>query len=258
MIMEQFTNAARTFQYDYIYIDALFLTLWVSYLIYTKKWSALKAGIFFGLCVYVIDAIWWWNAPAGAHYPEGTYIREYTIGGIQMPHPLGEYFWLKFGADFMMTISYAIFAFAWFWIIFENFEHPNKKDIILSTILYFGAWMATPFISLLLPIDDRLVETVRHMDTQMVVWIINVIVGYIILSIVYGTEKFNSKNPKIIGYVFIVGCLQSFYMEFPLFISGIRPTGVLFLIYEIFFLVNQGAPYIYIIWDKIIPKLARK
>ena len=118
--------------------------------------------------------------------------------------------------------------------------------------------LSTPFISLLLPIDDRLVETVRHMDTQMAVWIINVIVGYIILSILYGTDKFNSKAPKIIGYVFIVGCLQSFFMEFPLFISSIRPTGILFLIYEIFFLVNQGAPYLYILWDKVIPKLAKK
>lgn len=258
MLLEEFTNAARNFQYDYIYIDAIFLTIWVSYLIYTKKWPALKAGVFFGICVYIIDAIWWWNSPAGANYPAGTYIREYTIGGIKIPHPLGEYFWLKFGADFMMTISYGIFAFAWFWIIFKNFKDPNTKEIIISTCLYFGSWLATPFISSLLPIDDRLVETVRHMDTQMIVWIINAIMGYIILSIIYGTDKFKSKNPKIIGYVFIVGCLQSFFMEFPLFISGIRPTGIFFLIYEIFFLVNQGAPYIYILWDKVIPLLKKK
>ncbi|MHA1147314.1 MAG: hypothetical protein ACTSR8_03625 [Promethearchaeota archaeon] len=258
MILEQFNNAVRTFQYDYIYIDAICLTIWVSYLIYTKKWAALKAGIFFGMCVYFIDAIWWWNTPAGANYPEGTYIREYIIGGVELPHPLGKYFWLKFGADFMMTISYGMFAFAWFWIIFENFSEPDKKEIVISTCLYFGSWLIIPFISLLLPIDDRLVETVRHMDTQMFIWIVNVIVGYFVLSIIYGTDKFNSKNPKIICYVFIIGCLQSFFMEFPLFISGIRPTRILFLIYEIFFLVNQGAPYLYILWDKILPKLARK
>jgi len=258
MIMQELTNAARNFQYDYIYIDAFFLAIWIGFLIYYKKWATLKAGILFGLCVYFIDAIWWWNMPAGANYPEGTYIREYIIGGVQMPHPLGEYFLLKFGADFMMTLSYSLFAFAWFWIIFENFEKKNIKEIILFTGLYFGSWMATPFLSFWLPIDDRLVETVRHMDTQIFIWIVNVFIGYAVLSLVYGTDKFNSKNPKIIGYVFVIGCLQSFFMEFPLFISGIRPTGVEFLIYEIFFLVNQGAPYIYIIYDKIIPIITER
>jgi len=258
MILQSLTDAARTFEYDYIYIDAILLTLWLLVVIKYKKWSALKAGFLFGIMVYVIDAVFWWNITAGANYPSGTFIREYWIGGTQMPHPLGPYFFLKSGADFMMTLSYSLYAFTWLWIMFENIEKRDKKEILLFTTLFFGLWMTTPLLSLLLPIDNTIVHTVRHMDTQIIAWIANVIIGYSILVIIYGTNLVKSKNLKILGYVFLIGCIESFFMEFPLFITGIRPTNIPFLIYEVFFLFNQGAPYLYILWDKVIPKLKER
>lgn len=254
-ILESFYDAARNFEYDYIYIDAIFLSVWVLVLIKNKKWRALKAGIILGFLVYLIDAIIWWNLPAGENYPQGTFIREYWIGGIQMPHPLGDYFWLKFGADFMMIFSYSMFAFPWLWIMFENYKKRDLKEMTLYTSLFFGFWMVTPFISFGLPIDDTLVETVRHMDTQMYIWIVNAIIGYTFLGIIYSFKRFGNRDLKVIAYVLVLGCLESFFMEFPLFLSGIRPTGVEFLIYEILFLFNQGAPYAYVIWDKILPWL---
>lgn len=257
MIFDTLTNAERTFQYDYIFVDAFFLAIWLSLIIKNKKWKALKAGIFFAICVYFIDAVFWWNIPAGPLYP-GDYIREYWIGGVQMPHPLGEYIIIKFGADFMMTISYSLFAFTWLWIVFENIEKKDLKEVGLYSALYFCFWMLIPLLSLLLPINDTTVYCVRHMDTQISAWIINVIVGYSILVILYGTNIINKKNRKIILYIFLIGCLESFYMEFPLFVSGIRPNNILFLIFEIFFLFNQGAPYLYILWDVIIPILKKK
>jgi hypothetical protein len=231
--------------------------IWLLVVIKKKKWKALKAGIIFGFCVYMIDAVFWWNIPAGPLYP-GANIREYVIGGVQMPNPLGGYFLLKFGADFMMTFSYSLFAFTWLWIIFENFEKRDFREIGLFSGLYFCSWMLIPFISILLPINDTLVHSVRHMDTQIIAWLVNVVVGYVILAIFYGTNIVKKKNPKMILYVFVVGCVESFYMEFPLFISGIRPTNVPFLIYEIFCMFNQGAPYLYILWDVFLPKLKEK
>ncbi len=254
MIFESLTNAERTFQYDYIFIDVFFLAIWLSLIIKNKKWKALKAGVFFAICVYLIDAVFWWNIPAGPLYP-GEYIREYLIGGVQMPHPLGSYFFIKFGADFMMTISYSLFAFTWLWIVFENIKKRDLKEIGLYSGLYFCSWMIIPLLSFLLPINDTIVYTVRHMDTQFSAWVVNVIVGYSILALIYGTNIIKKKNPKIIIYVFVIGCVESFYMEFPLFVFGIRPTNVPFLIYEIFFLFNQGAPYLYTLWDVIFPKI---
>lgn len=251
-------EAWRIFQYDYIYIDAFFLLIWIGLLIKKKKWNPMIYGIIFGICVYIIDAVAWFNIPENSNYPPGTYIREYWIGGVYMPRPLGDYFWVKFGADFMMTLSYSMFAFAWLWIAFENIKKKDIKEVFLFTTVFFTSWLLTPFISFWLPINDTIVETVRHMDSQFILWIVNGTLGYIILYIIYGTNRFKSKNPKIIFYVLIIGFTESFFMEFPLFITGIRPTGVLFLIYEIFILFNQGAPYLFILYDKVLPWLFRK
>jgi hypothetical protein len=95
------------------------------------------------------------------------------------------------------------------------------------------------------------------------VWIVNLFVGYSIFALIYGTGiikkiKPGAKNQKpIIFYVFLVGCLESFFMEFPLFIWGIRPPDPVFLIIEIFLLVNQGAPYLYIAYDIVLPFAAK-
>ncbi len=258
MFSENFYEAFRNFQYDYIFFDAIFLCVWLFTLIYFKKWSALAAGLGFGIIIYFIDSVWWWNSSAGPNYPPGTMIREYWIGGVQMPHPLGDDFLLKFGADFMMTISYAMFTFGWLWIVFENYTKKNPKEILLFSFLYLGSWLATPFLSFLIPWDDTPVYTVRHMDTQFLVWIVNVIVGYVILTIIYGTNILKKKNPKIIPYVLATGIAASFCMEFPLLIFGIRPSGIFFLLFELGFLFNQGAPYLYIMYDILFPFLGKK
>jgi len=257
-VFESFNQAIRNFEYDYIFIDSIFLTIWIAILVKYKKWNPIKFGIVTGFIIYFIDTIVWFNLPAGSNYPSGTFIREYWIGGVYMPRPLGNHFWPKFGADFMMTFSYSMFAFGWLWIIFENFIKKNKKEILLFTLIYFGSWMLIPFLSFWLPLNDTIVDSVRYMDTQMVAWVINIFVGYFILFLIYGTNKFKSKNPKIILLVFIVGCTNGFFMEFPLLISGIRPTGALYLLYGVVFMFNQGAPYLYIAYDKVLPWLIVK
>lgn len=254
-IFDPFTQAIRRFEYDYIFIDSIFLTFWIALLIKYKKWNPLKFGVITGLLVYFIDAVVWFNVPVNSNYPPGTFIREYWIGGIYMPRPLGNYFWAKFGADFMMTISYALFAFGWLWIMFENFTKKKSKEIILFTLVFFASWLLVPFLSFWIPLNDTLVYSVRYMDTQIVIWIVNFLVGYFVLYLIYGTNKFGSKNSKIILYVFMIGCTGAFFMEFPLLISGIRPTGILFLIYDTILMFNQGAPYLYIAYDKVLPWL---
>lgn len=257
-LFESFNQARRIFDYDYIFFDSFFLTIWIAILVKYKKWNPLKFGIFTGFIIYFIDSIVWFNLPAGNNYLAGTFIREYSIGGVYMPRPLGDYFWAKFGADFMMTFSYSMFAFGWLWIMFENFFKKNLKEILQFTLIYFISWMLIPLFSLIIPLNDIQVDTVRYMDTQMIAWSINLIVGYLFLSLIYGTNKFGSKKPKTILYVFVVGCVGAFFMEFPLLIFGIRPTGVFFLLYEVLFMLNQGAPYLYVLYDKILPWLFMK
>ena len=217
--LDAITDAARNFQYDYIIFDAIFLAIWITVLVILKKKKPLLMGLVFGILVYIIDAVWWWNAPAGSNYPAGTFVREYWIGGVQVPHALDPLFFLKCGADFMMTVSYSLFAFAWLWIMFENFKEWDGKEkfikeTILFTGLYFGSWMLIPTLSQLIPLNDVMVNTVRHMDTQVLIWIVNVCVGYAILAIIYGSGKFSERNLNVLGFIFIIGCAQSFSWSF--------------------------------------------
>ncbi|MFW9878007.1 MAG: hypothetical protein ACFFG0_33405, partial [Candidatus Thorarchaeota archaeon] len=49
-----------------------------------------------------------------------------------------------------------------------------------------------------------------------------------------------------------------FMMESYLLFTGIRPSGFDLLLYDSLILTNQGIPYLYIIFDKIIPKIKER
>ncbi len=243
MILEQFNNPSRIFQYDYIYIDAIFLAIWIFILLKNKKYSALIFGAVISPIIYYIDAHIWWNGFSAT----GTFMREYWIGGMAVPHPLGTYFWQKFGADFMMTISYALFTFPWLWIMFEGLRSKAWKQMAKYTLIFFGFWILIPLLSILLPTNNVMVETVRHTSSN--IWLINLLIGYGLLFLVYRREL------ATVGKVSLIGMLGALIMEVPLFVFSIRPTGIGFILLEAVFLLNQGVPYLFLVWDKVLPKL---
>ena len=119
------------------------------------------------------------------------------------------------------------------------------------TALLFAGWLAIPFVSRWVPLIDDPIMTVRHISSRVWLHIAAVIVGYAAL-IALGVEF------KTIAYVFWVGCMLAFMMEFALLVSGIRSTSFALLAYETLILTNQGIPYLYIIKEKISPALARR
>ena len=253
MFPAEFYQARRFFQYDYIYIDAVFLCIWLGILLWNKEYRAVIFGAIIAPIIYLIDAYIWWNNSAGPGFPPGTFIREYWIGGVPMPHPLGQYWLAKFGADFMMTISYTLFTFPWLFIVFKQLRRGSgiPKKIIAYTLLWIGMWFLTPLLSIVLPLDNTPVETVRHMHSQFTSWIVNLFIGYGLLAIVY------RKNLTLVLRVLAVGVFGALVMELPLYLFRIRPTGILFVLFEGFFLLNQGVPYLFLLFDKVIPGLQR-
>lgn len=251
---EEFYQARRVFQYDYIYVDAFFLLIWLALLIRNKEYKALIFGAIISPIIYLIDAYIWWNSSAGPAHPPGTHIREYWIGGVQVPRPQGAYLWPKFGADFMMTISYALYAFPWLYIVFRNLRKGTlfSKEVLKYTVVWVAAWFLVPLLSILLGIDDTPVQAVRYMNSQFSGWIINLLIGYGLLAIVY------RKNLTRVAYLLGIGALGAFIMEVPLYLFGIRPTGILFIIFEGLFLLNQGVPYLFLTVDKVIPAVQHK
>jgi len=89
------------------------------------------------------------------------------------------------------------------------------------------------------------------MESQVWVQILVVIVGYIALLVL----KYDLRT---ILYVFWIGCMLAFMMEFSLLVSRIRPMDPRLLAYETLILTNQGIPYVYIIWSKILPRLRER
>ena len=228
MILNIDHDITRHFEFDYLIFDAVFLALYVTLLIVEKRVVPLKAGLICAVLIYIIDGIIW----------TATGVREY---GISAP-------WMKHVVDFMMDVSYGIVAFSWVWIAFES---KSARDVFLWTAMLFAGWLLVPFASTLVDLYDAPITTVRHMESQVWVQILVVIAGYATLVAL----KYDLKT---LLYVFWIGCMLTFMMEFSLFISKIRPPNVKVLIYETLILTNQGIPYVYVIWDRILPVLRKR
>ncbi|MHA1270537.1 MAG: hypothetical protein ACTSPY_12165 [Candidatus Helarchaeota archaeon] len=239
------TEIIRNFDFDYIIFDAIFLLIYMGILIQQKRFKPLLVGFITAIFTYIIDAGFWYNTPSNI---PGANIREYIIKSLGIPLTGDVFNVIKFCSDFMMTISYSIVAFSWVWIMFESWKKFKIKDMVFWTSFLFIGWLLIPFISIFTNLNQIDIWTVRHMATQLLIQIIVVGVGYFLMIILYF-----KKDPKVIVYVFFIGCFQAFAMEFPLLISGIRPSGWDLLLYETLILTNQGIPYLFIIWDKIIP-----
>jgi hypothetical protein len=148
----------------------------------------------------------------------------------------------------MMDVSYGIIAFSWVWIAFER---KGTWDVVFWTALLFAGWLAIPFVSRWVPLIDVPIRTVRHMSSRVWLHIAAVIVGYAAL-IALGFEL------RLIAYVFWVGCMLAFMMEFSLLVSGIRSPSFALLAYETLILTNQGIPYLFIIKERLLPALTRR
>ncbi|MFW9939650.1 MAG: hypothetical protein ACFFFT_01320 [Candidatus Thorarchaeota archaeon] len=219
-------DVIRIFDFDYLIFDLVLFLIFISVLIVQKKIIPFIVGLLCGLLFLIIDGIIWWN----------TGIRE-----IDPPN-------MKIAVDFMMDFSYGLLAFSWVMIMFER---KNLKEIILWTAFLYGGWLIIASFSQVLPLNDTEIITIRHMKHLRIVEISTVIIGYSLLVIL----RYDYKK---IFFIFWVGTMLSFMMESYLLFTGIRPSGFDLLLYDSLILTNQGIPYLYIIFDKIIPKIKER
>jgi hypothetical protein len=221
-------SITRRFQIDYLLFDTLFMAVWIYMLLRHKRREALYVGLICGLAFYVIDGIIW----------TATGVREYELPAA----------WLKFPVDFMMDTSYGIVGFGWAWIAFER---RSLRDVAFWTAVVFGGWLIIPFASKWIPLIDARVVTVRHMASRVWLHIAVVVIGYAgLLALGFSFRQ--------VRYVFWVGCMLAFMMEFSLLVAGIRSFNLKLLAYETVILTNMGIPYLYVIRDRILPLLSGK
>lgn len=216
-------DVIRIFDLDYLIFDFIFLLIFLTILIINKKKIPIYVGFVCGILFLIIDGIIWWN----------TGIREINPSNT------------KIYVDFMMDFSYGLLAFSWVMIMFER---NSIKEILLWTLFLYGGWLLIASLSQILPLIDLEIITIRHMQSLRVVEIATVVCGYLLLI-------FLRYNYKTILFIFWVGFMLSFMMESYLLFTQIRPSGFELLLYDSFILTNQGIPYLFVIFDKILPKL---
>ncbi|MFX1409086.1 MAG: hypothetical protein ACFFA6_01940 [Promethearchaeota archaeon] len=216
-------DVIRIFDLDYLIFDLILCFAYLSILILKRKRIPILVGLVCGLLFLIIDGVIWWNA------------------GIREIYPTD----MKIAVDFMMDFSYGLLAFSWVMIMFER---KGIKEVLQWTSLLYGGWFLIAILSQMLPINDLEIMTIRHMKHLRVVEILTVVFGYLLLL-------FLRYNYKTILFVFWVGTMLSFMMESYLLFTNIRPSGYELLLYDSLILTNQGIPYLFVIFDKIIPKL---
>ncbi|MFX0039431.1 MAG: hypothetical protein ACFFCY_13115 [Promethearchaeota archaeon] len=221
------TVVSRSIGMDFIYLDLIFLSIWIFFLIRKKYWLS----IIWGLCGWLIyiftDYILWYLI---------TQTRSYT-GPID---PFIFFLWFCFSPGFVQ-FSY----------VFAMFEKRNRNDLIFYTSLFYLGWIFVAAGSQLIPIDDRLIEVSRDMNiaNQRFNEIIMVLINIGIALFLYLRKKLRLED---ILYIFLVGILVEFSLEFSLAISGIRQAQGLWslelLIINTLFEFNLGIVLMYLLW----------
>lgn len=217
-------DVIRNFGVDYIFFDLVFVTIFLFLLIRFQKRIPLLVFFLggFGINFLVDWGIW-------LH----TGIREISLpsnffGGVFL-------FFLWFSLSYGVEYAYAFLMF------------EKKSNKIGWTALVFFGWLTIAFLSQLLSINNSAIEVVRHMGDLRSLRIILVLIGYSLLFVC----KYDWKK---IAYLFFVGFLIHFMMEFSLLVSGIRPGSFLILLENSLIEFNMGIPFFYLFYDKFLKK----
>jgi len=228
-------DVTRNFGVDYIYFDLIFVIIFILILLWKKKRIPLAAFFIGGFFInFIIDWGIWYH----------TGIRE-----ISLP--------VNFLPSLSLTIKTIIFMF-WFSLtygveyayVFLMFEKKTNKYFWTALVLI--GWILVGYLSQYFSINDANIEVTRHMSNLRFLRIVLVIFGYSLLFIF----KYDYKK---ITYLFLVGFMIHFMMEFSLLLNNIRPGSIWILIENSLIEFNMGIPFFYLLYDKILkPKFISK
>jgi hypothetical protein len=220
-------DVIRTFGVDYIFFDLIFVALFLFLLIKLKKKIPLIAFFIGGFLInFLVDWGIWLH----------TGIREILLP----PNFLGiPAFWGTLIFFLWFSLSYGV-EYAYIFLMFDK-----KSNKIGWTVLIFSCWILIALLSQLLPINNAQIITLRHISSLRFIEVGILIIGYFLLFLL----KYDWK--KII-YLFFVGFLIHFMMEFSLLITGIRPGSLLILIENSLIEFNMGVPFFYLLYDKFL------
>ncbi len=217
----------RTIGLDFIYFDIIFLSIWIFFLVRKKYWRSITWGVCGWLIYIFTDYILWYLI---------TQTRTYT-GPID---PFIFFLWFCFSPGFVQ-FSY----------VFVMFDKRNRRDLIFFTLLFYIGWVFVSMGSQLIPLDDRLIEVSRDMNiaNQRLNELIMVLINIGAALVLYFKKKLRLED---ILYIFLIGILVEFSLEFSLAISGIRQAqgvwSLELMIINTLLEFNLGIVLMYLLW----------
>ncbi|MFW9920443.1 MAG: hypothetical protein ACFFED_12645 [Candidatus Thorarchaeota archaeon] len=228
----------RFFHIDFILMDLIFCLIWI--LLILKAGYRLEFGLgLLGIIVnFIVDFGIWFNVQG---------IR--TLEGPLDPLLFFIYFSTTYG---MIEYSYVALMFR---------LNENRDRVLYTSILYAG-WFISGLLSQIIPLNDTIIHVTREMSVYRVPQVLIVIIGYLGLYILPKYWKEMDKiQLKYLLYLFIVGILVHFGMEFTLWLAGIRPSpisGVLSeFLFNSFLEFNTGVPILFILWTYLKNRISR-
>ena len=190
-------------------------------------------------------------------YKKKIPLLAFFVGGLAINFLIDWGLWLHTGIrEVSLPFSFVgsvVLFFIWFSLtygveyayVFLMFEKKSNK--LGWTALVLGGWLLVAFLSQIFLINDAPITVIRHMSDLRLLRIFIVLIGYSLLFLF----KYNWKK---ILYLFFIGFLVHFMMEFSLFISGIRPESFLILLENSLIEFNMGVPFFYLLYDKFLKK----
>ena len=220
--------AARTFNSLYIYLDIIWLVIYILVLINTKRHLAILAGIAGGLIYFLVDY--------------GIFYQALGSRVIEGADPFWFLLWLSF--------SYGLTNFSWIWLLLDR----DRFSVEWSLLPIIG-WIAVALLSQNLGKNLQQISIYRTTSAYHGVMALILFVGYLYL-VVHNLRTEEKRDGRVnLLWLLAIGIGVQFSWEFILLITGIRPPEIMPLLVNSLVETNMGMPYLYLIHRSVSAKL---
>lgn len=210
----------------YIILDSIFLIVFLSLLIWKKRYETILFAVFGGILYTIVDF--------GGFYLM-SHTRTVYING-EVANAL-DTFWVLF----WMSMSYGITNFAFIWTALSKDKYT--KYLIFLICMW---WMIAPSIADMG--GEATIQTTRTTGAYHGWMGIVLVISYLILIVI----QLNKENSFVnILYLCLIGFSVQFGWEFALLVNGIRPmneASIKTLLVNSCLETNLGMPAIYLIF----------
>lgn len=219
--------ARRQFAPLYIWLDIGFLAVFLTMLLWKKKYMTVCVGLFFGLVYMAVDY--------------GIFHLLLHTRSISRGHSL---FWVLL----WMSMSYGFTNFTWIWLWISRDKHLLEWSLLILLWWFCCPLLTQTFAPEAAPIVIQRTTGSYHGYMALILFI-----GYL-GAIIYNLQQADKAHAFPLPWLLAIGILVQFGWEAGLLLGGIRSAGLsmegklLPLIVNSLLETNLGMPYVYAIY----------